>query len=73
MEVYHSEEAKGAADEFILALKNGTLSRHVLPNNYEDYTIECESIDLRNYKRYLKTLSYYNYLENRTVTYNGQL
>lgn len=73
MEIYHSNEAKEAAEEFVRALKNGMLSRHVLPNNYEDYTIECEGIDLKNYKKYLKTLSYFNYIENREVAYNGQL
>lgn len=73
MEIYHSEEAKETADEFIQALKNGTLSRHVLPNNYEDYTVEYESNDFKNYKKYLKTLSYFNYIESRMVAYNGQL
>jgi hypothetical protein len=69
----HCEEAKKAADEFMKALKNGTLSKHVLPNNYEDYTIEYENIDFQNYKKYLKTISYFNYLDSRTVAYNGQL
>ena len=69
----HSEEASSAASEFITALKNGTLSKHVLPNNYEDYTIENENIDLNNYKKYLKTISYYNHIDDRTVAYNGQL
>ncbi|HWT76132.1 MAG TPA: hypothetical protein VN258_15630 [Mobilitalea sp.] len=73
MKIEHSEEAKYAADEFMNALKNGTLSKHVLPNNYEDYTLEFENIDYRSYQRYLKTMSYFNYVENRTVAYNGQL
>ncbi|MHB8128283.1 MAG: hypothetical protein ACYDEX_04755 [Mobilitalea sp.] len=70
---YQSEEAVKAAEEFICALKNGTLSKHVLPNNYEDYTVEYENIDLINYKKYLKTMSYFDYVESRTVAYNGQL
>jgi len=69
----HSEEALNADEEFINAIKNGTLSKHVLPNNYEDYTLEFENIDYDNYKKYLKTMSYFNYVENRTVAYNGQL
>jgi hypothetical protein len=73
MKIEHSVEAEDAAGEFINALKNGTLSKHVLPNNYEDYTAEFEHIDFENYKKYLKTMSYYNYVENRTVAYNGQL
>jgi hypothetical protein len=71
--VYQSEEAVKAAEEFISALKNGTLSKHVLPNNYEDYTVEYENIDLINYRKYLKTMSYFDYVESRTVAYNGQL
>ena len=70
---YLSEEAVKAAEEFICALKNGTLSKHILPNNYEDYTAEYENIDLKDYKKYLRTMSYSNYVENRTVAYNGQL
>ena len=70
---YQSEKAVKAAEEFICALKNGTLSKHVLPNNYEDYTVEYENIDLINYKKYLKTMSYFDYVESRTVAYNGQL
>jgi hypothetical protein len=73
MKLYQSEEAVEAADEFICSLKNGTLSKHVLPNNYEDYTAEFENIDLRNYKKYLKTMSYFDYVESRAVAYNGQL
>jgi len=73
MNIEHSEEADRAADEFITALKNGTLSKHVLPNNYEDYTLEYENIDFMNYTKYLKTMSYYNHVETRTVAYNGQL
>lgn len=73
MKIEHSEEACFAAEEFITALKNGTLSKHVLPNNYEDYTLGFENIDFENYKKYLKTMSYFNYLDNRTVAYNGQL
>ena len=73
MKQERSSEALSAAEEFITALKNGTLSKHVLPNNYEDYTLEFENIDYRNYEKYLRTLSYYNYVENRTVAYNGQL
>ena len=73
MKQERSSEALSAAEEFITALKNGTLSKHVLPNNYEDYTLEIENIDYRNYEKYLRTLSYYNYVENRTVAYNGQL
>lgn len=73
MKQERSREAMEAADEFITALKNGTLSKHVLPNNYEDYTLEYENIDYKNYQSYLKTLSYYNYVENRMVAYNGQL
>ncbi len=73
MRINHSEEAQNAAEEFINALKNGTLSKHVLPNNYEDYTAEFENIDFQNYKKYLKTMSYYNYVDNRMVAYNGQL
>lgn len=73
MKIEHSEEAISAADEFINALKKGTLSKHVLPNNYEDYTVECENRDFKNYKKYLKTMSYFNNVENRTVAYNGQL
>lgn len=68
-----SEEAVKAAEEFICALKNGTLSKHVLPNNYEDYTVEYENIDLKSYKKYLKTMSYFNYIDSRMVAYNGQL
>lgn len=73
MIIEHSEEALKAADGFITAIKNGTLSKHVLPNNYEDYTQEFENNDFKNYRKYLKTMSYFNYIENRTVTYNGQL
>lgn len=73
MKIEHSKEAIEAADEFICALKNGTLSKHVLPNNYEDYTFEYEHIDFINYQKYLKTMSYFNNVENRTVAYNGQL
>lgn len=73
MKIYHSEEALAASEEFINALKNGTLSKHVLPNNYEDYTVEFENNDLKKYMEYIKTISYYNNLECRTVTYNGQL
>jgi len=73
MELNQSEEAVTAAEEFITALKNGTLSKHILPNNYEDYTAESENIDLYNYKKYLKTMSYFNYVESRMVAYNGQL
>jgi hypothetical protein len=73
MKIEHSKEAVEAAEEFMTALKNGTLSKHVLPNNYEDYTIEFENIDFKNYQKYLKTMSYYNYVDNRTVAYNGQL
>jgi|GEM_PF-2775901 hypothetical protein len=73
MKIEHSEEADCAAEEFITAIKNGTLSKHVLPNNYEDYTLEFENIDYKNYKKYLKTMSYFNYVDNRTVAYNGQL
>jgi hypothetical protein len=71
--IYQSIEAVQAADEFILALKNGTLSKHVLPNNYEDYSVENENIDLQDYLKYLKTISYFDYIESRAVTYNGQL
>lgn len=73
MKIEHSEEALRAADDFITAIKNGTLSKHVLPNNYQDYTAEYENNDFKNYKKYLKSLSYYNYVESRTVAYNGQL
>ncbi len=73
MKYQHSSEAEQAAQEFITAIKNGTLSKHVLPNNYEDYTAENENIDLTNYKKYLKTMSYFNYVEDRKVAYNGQL
>lgn len=73
MKIEHSDKAANSADEFIQALKNGTLSKHVLPNNYEDYTLEFEQIDLEDYKKYLKSMSYFNYIENRTVAYNGQL
>jgi hypothetical protein len=73
MKIEHSVEATKATDEFISAIKNGTLSKHVLPNNYEDYTLEFENIDYKNYQKYLKTMSYYNYVDNRTVAYNGQL
>lgn len=73
MKIEHSEEAMNAAEEFVAAIKNGTLSKHVLPNNYEDYTMEYENIDFMNYQKYLKTMSYHNYVENRTVAYNGQL
>lgn len=73
MKIYHSEEALKASNEFINALKNGTLSKHVLPNNYEDYTAEFENHDLKKYMEYLKTISYYNYVESRAVAYNGQL
>lgn len=73
MIIDHSKEADQAADEFVAALKNGTLSKHVLPNNYEDYTLEYENIDFENYKKYLKTMSYFNYVDIRTVAYNGQL
>jgi hypothetical protein len=73
MKIYHSKEATEAADEFIAAVKNGTLSRHILPNNYEDYTIEFENNDLKNYMKYLKTLSYHTSVESRSVAYNGQL
>jgi hypothetical protein len=73
MKIYHSEEARKASQEFISALENGTLSKHVLPNNYEDYTIECENNDLKNYIKYLKTMSYFDYVESRMVAYNGQL
>jgi hypothetical protein len=73
MRIEHSKEAKKAADEFTKAIKNGTLSKHVLPNNYEDYSAEYENIDFQNYKKYLKTMSYYKYVEDRTVAYNGQL
>ncbi len=73
MFIDHSKEADEAAGEFISAIKNGTLSKHVLPNNYEDYTLESENIDFMNYSKYLKTMSYYNYVETRTVAYNGQL
>lgn len=73
MKYQHSSEAEQAAQEFITAIKNGTLSKHVLPNNYEDYTAENENIDLMNYKKYLKTMSYFNYVEDRKVAYNGQL
>jgi len=73
MIVEHSSEAMNAANEFTNALKNGTLSKHVLPNNYEDYTLECENIDYKNYQKYLKSMSYFNYVDNRTVAYNGQL
>lgn len=71
--LYQSEEALQAAEEFINALKNGTLSTHVLPNNYEDYSFEYENIDLHDYKKYIRTMSYYDYVENRAVAYNGQL
>lgn len=73
MKQERSDEALIAAEEFITALKNGTLSKHVLPNNYEDYTLEFENIDYRNYEKYIRTMSYHNYVENRTVAYNGQL
>ena len=73
MKFEHSEAAMSTAEEFIGAIKNGTLSKHVLPNNYEDYTPEYENIDFQNYKKYLKAISYFNYVENRTVAYNGQL
>lgn len=73
MKIEHSDKAVNAANEFIYALKNGTLSKHVLPNNYEDYTLEFEQIDLQNYRKYLKSMSYFNYVESRTVAYNGQL
>jgi hypothetical protein len=73
MKIEHSSEAQNAADEFVTALNNGTLSKHVLPNNYEDYTAEFEHIDFQNYKKYLKTMSYFKYVESRTVAYNGQL
>ncbi len=73
MKLYLSEEANQAAEEFLTALKNGTISRHVLPNNYEDYTLEFENNDLRDYKKYLKTMSYYDYVESKAVAYNGQL
>ena len=73
MNINHSKEADNAAEEFITAIKSGTLSKHVLPNNYEDYTLESENIDFKNYMKYLKTMSYYNYVETRTVAYNGQL
>lgn len=73
MKLEHSEDALNAANEFITALKNGSLSKHVLPNNYEDYTLEFEDIDYKNYQKYLRTMSYFNYIDNRAVTYNGQL
>jgi hypothetical protein len=73
MKIEHSEEAVRAAEEFITGVKNGTLSKHVLPNNYEDYTMEYENNDFQNYKKYLKAISYYNYVEQRMVAYNGQL
>lgn len=73
MKLYLSEESVEAAEEFIHALKNGTLSKHVLPNNYEDYTAEFENIDLLDYKKYLKSMSYFTYVESRAVEYNGQL
>jgi hypothetical protein len=73
MVLHQSEEAVEVAEEFISAVKNGTLSKHVLPNNYEDYTIEYENIDLKNYRKYLKTMSYFEYVESRAVAYNGQL
>ena len=73
MEINHSTEADLAAQEFVLAIKSGTLSKHVLPNNYEDYTLEYENIDFKNYEKYLKTMSYFQYVESRTVAYNGQL
>jgi hypothetical protein len=73
MKITQSEEAVKASEEFMAALKNGTLSKHVLPNNYEDYTAEFENNDLKKYKKYLKTMSYFNYVENRMVAYNGQL
>lgn len=73
MKIYHSKEALEASNEFINAIKNGTLSKHVLPNNYEDYTMEFENNDLKKYMEYLNTISYYNYVESRVVAYNGQL
>lgn len=73
MKMEHSEEAMNAANEFMNALKNGTLSKHVLPNNYEDYTFEIENIDYKNYQKFIRSMSYFNYVENRMVAYNGQL
>jgi hypothetical protein len=73
MKSEQSDEAIKVAEEFIDAIKNGTLSKHILPNNYEDYTLESENVDLQKYKMYLKTKSYFDYLESRGVAYNGQL
>lgn len=73
MKLEHSEEAMKVAEEFMHALKTGSLSKHVLPNNYEDYTFEIENNDYKNYRKFLKSMSYYNYVEDRTVAYNGQL
>lgn len=68
---YTSTAAQKAAQRFLKRLQDGTIKKDILPNSFEDYTGRKEQEDLEAYNRYLYTLAYESYLENRKVVYYG--
>lgn len=66
-----SVKAQKAADKFIQDIKRGKIIKDTLPNSFENYTDYCEQADLEAYRKYIRTLTYIDYIDKREVIYCG--
>ena len=66
-----SVAAEKAVNNFLSKLKNGKFSKDTLPNTFDDYTGFHEQADLESYKKFIKTFTYEEFINNREVLYHG--
>lgn len=66
-----SANAKKAAGKFIQNIRSGNIAKDTLPNSFENYTDFLEQADLESYKKYIRTLTYFDCIEKREVLYFG--
>lgn len=63
--------AEVAVEKFLQKLKNGKYIKDTLPNSFENYTDYYEHADLESYRKFIKTFTYDEYINNRGVNYYG--
>lgn len=66
-----SKKAEKAAKNLIVLIKNGDIIKDTLPNSFENYTDYYEQADLESYRKFIKTLTYADYVYAREVMYYG--
>ncbi len=64
-------DSRNRAQEFIVLLQRGKISKNILPNTATDYTVSQEAKDLQKYKRFLQSFAYDDIKECEVRSYNG--